>query len=72
VSDQTAAPTYRAIGSDAWMAAEDLEQLAKARLNPTLFDFVSGAAGDEFTLAANLAAFPPLRGLPARRRSPLH
>jgi 4-hydroxymandelate oxidase len=57
VSDQTAAPTYRAIGSDEWMAAEDLEQLARARLNPTLFDFVSGAAGDEFTLAANLAAF---------------
>src|SRR5258705_6141934 len=39
------------------MAAEDLEELARARLNPALFDFVSGGAGDELTMAANLAAF---------------
>src|SRR5262245_43741659 len=39
------------------MAAEDIEQLARARLNPTLFDFVSGGAGEEIPVAANLAAF---------------
>jgi 4-hydroxymandelate oxidase len=39
------------------MGAQDLEDLARARLNPTLFDFVAGGAGEELTMAANLAAF---------------
>ena len=56
-SDSHASPTFQAIGSDDWMAAEDLEEMARARLNPALFDFVSGGAGDELTMAANLAAF---------------
>jgi isopentenyl diphosphate isomerase/L-lactate dehydrogenase-like FMN-dependent dehydrogenase len=43
------------------MAAEDLEELARRRLNPTLFDFVAGGAGDELTMAANIAAFQAWR-----------
>jgi 4-hydroxymandelate oxidase len=57
VPDSHPSPTYQAIGSDYWMAAADLEKLARRHLNPALFDFVSGGAGDELTMAANLAAF---------------
>jgi 4-hydroxymandelate oxidase len=46
------------------MAAEDLEELARRRLNPAVFDFVAGGAGDELTMAANLAAFRAWRMRP--------
>jgi len=49
--------TYRALGSDHWLSAEELEQQARARLNPAIYDFVAGGSGDEVTVAANRAAF---------------
>jgi 4-hydroxymandelate oxidase len=39
------------------MSADELEEQARARLNPTIFDFVAGGSGDEVTVAANRAAF---------------
>ncbi|MFJ3927479.1 aminotransferase class I/II-fold pyridoxal phosphate-dependent enzyme [Streptomyces sp. NPDC090022] len=39
----------------------DYEALARRRLDPGVWDFIAGGAGDERTLEANLAAFDRLR-----------
>lgn len=41
-------------------AYEDLETLARQRLDPALYDYVAGGAEDEFTLADNEAAWDRL------------
>jgi 4-hydroxymandelate oxidase len=43
------------------MSAADLENLARTRMPGPLFDFISGGAGDEATVAANRAGFSSLR-----------
>jgi (S)-3,5-dihydroxyphenylglycine transaminase len=39
----------------------DYERQARARMDPGVWDFIAGGAGEELTLAANTAAFAPLR-----------
>ena len=39
------------------VSIDDYEQLAKERLDPMVFDYYAGGAGDEWTLAENRAAF---------------
>lgn len=43
---------------------ESLEPLARERLEPSLFDFIAGGAGDEWSLAENRAAWSRLQLLP--------
>lgn len=43
---------------------EDLEQLAKQRLDPAGYDFVAGGAGTELTLRANRQAFEKITIMP--------
>ena len=43
---------------------EELEQLAKAQLDPVSFDFVAGGAGTEQTLRANREAFQKITIMP--------
>jgi isopentenyl diphosphate isomerase/L-lactate dehydrogenase-like FMN-dependent dehydrogenase len=42
----------------------DFEEIARARMDPHTFDYVAGGAGDELTLADNVAAFGRYRLLP--------
>ena len=44
-----------------WLSADELEQLARQRLTPAVYDYIAGGAGDELTLAENRAAFSRLR-----------
>jgi (S)-3,5-dihydroxyphenylglycine transaminase len=39
----------------------DYEMLARVRMEPPVWDFIAGGAGEELTLAANTAAFAPPR-----------
>jgi isopentenyl diphosphate isomerase/L-lactate dehydrogenase-like FMN-dependent dehydrogenase len=43
------------------MSADELEELARLRLTPAVYDYVAGGAGDERTLAANREGFERLR-----------
>jgi 4-hydroxymandelate oxidase len=43
---------------------ESLEPLARERLEPSLYDFIAGGAGDEWTLAENRSAWSRLQLLP--------
>jgi isopentenyl diphosphate isomerase/L-lactate dehydrogenase-like FMN-dependent dehydrogenase len=44
-----------------WLSADELEQLARARLTPAVYDYIAGGSGGELTLAENRAAFERLR-----------
>jgi 4-hydroxymandelate oxidase len=43
---------------------DSLESLARARLDPVLFDYIAGGAADEWTLAENRAAWSRIQILP--------
>jgi 4-hydroxymandelate oxidase len=47
---------------------ESLEPLARARLDPVLYDYIAGGAADEWTLAENRAAWSRLQLLPRMLR----
>ena len=47
---------------------ESLEPLARARLDPMLYDYIAGGAADEWTLAENRAAWIRLQLLPRMLR----
>ena len=47
---------------------ESLEPLARARLDPMLYDYIAGGAGDEWTLAENRAAWSRFQLLPRMLR----
>jgi 4-hydroxymandelate oxidase len=47
---------------------ESLEPLARARLDPMLYDYIAGGAGDEWTLAENRVAWSRLQLLPRMLR----
>jgi 4-hydroxymandelate oxidase len=61
MSDAPNVPTAGIIGVQDWVSADELEQLARVHLNPSLFDFVTGGAGAELTVAANREAFQRYR-----------
>jgi (S)-3,5-dihydroxyphenylglycine transaminase len=44
-----------------WLSADELEELAKLRLEPASYDYIAGGAGEELTLAANRSGFDRLR-----------
>jgi 4-hydroxymandelate oxidase/(S)-3,5-dihydroxyphenylglycine transaminase len=45
----------------AWLSADELEELARSRLDPAVYDYVAGGAGEELTLVANRLGFERLR-----------
>jgi len=47
---------------------ESLEPLARARLDPVLYDYIAGGAGDEWTLADSRAAWSRVQLLPRMLR----
>ena len=47
---------------------ESLEALARERLDPMLFDYIAGGAGDEWTLKENREAFSRVQLLPRMLR----
>ena len=47
---------------------DSLETLARERLDPMLFDYIAGGAGDEWTLAENRAAWSRIQLLPRMLR----
>src|SRR5919198_6643362 len=47
---------------------DSLEAQARARLDPMLFDYIAGGAGDEWTLRENRAAWSRLQLLPRMLR----
>jgi len=47
---------------------ESLEPLARTRLDPMLYDYIAGGAGDEWTLAENRGAWSRLQLLPRMLR----
>jgi len=44
-----------------WLSADELEELARVRLAPAVYDYIAGGAGEERSLAENRAAFERLR-----------
>jgi isopentenyl diphosphate isomerase/L-lactate dehydrogenase-like FMN-dependent dehydrogenase len=44
-----------------WLSADELEEVARARLTPASYDYIAGGAGDERTLRENRDAFARLR-----------
>lgn len=44
-----------------WLSADELEELARQRLTPAVYDYVAGGAGAERSLEENRAAFGRLR-----------
>lgn len=44
-----------------WLSADELEEVARLRLEPATYDYIAGGAGDELTLAANRLGFERLR-----------
>jgi isopentenyl diphosphate isomerase/L-lactate dehydrogenase-like FMN-dependent dehydrogenase len=40
-----------------WLSADELEEVARRRLEPAAYDYIAGGAGEELTLAANRRAF---------------
>src|SRR6185312_16446421 len=44
-----------------WSSADDLEELARLRLTPAVYDYVAGGAGAERSLEENRVAFARLR-----------
>jgi isopentenyl diphosphate isomerase/L-lactate dehydrogenase-like FMN-dependent dehydrogenase len=40
-----------------WLSADELEELARRRLEPATYDYIAGGSGDERTLAANRRGF---------------
>jgi (S)-3,5-dihydroxyphenylglycine transaminase len=44
-----------------WLSAGELEELARLRLTPAVYDYIAGGAGEERSLAENRAAFERLR-----------
>src|SRR5262245_36781901 len=47
---------------------DSLEALARERLDPSLFDYIAGGAGDEWTLGENRAAWSHIQLLPRMLR----
>jgi len=54
------------------LTLQDYARLARARLDPPVWDFFDGGAGEEQTLAANLAAFDRVRFRPRVLRGTVH
>jgi (S)-3,5-dihydroxyphenylglycine transaminase len=44
-----------------WLSADELEQLARLRLTPAVYDYIAGGASDERSLTENRRAFERLR-----------
>src|SRR6187399_2045990 len=51
---------------------ESLESLARERLDPMLYDYIAGGAGDEWTLGENVAAWSRIHLLPRMLRGVAH
>jgi (S)-3,5-dihydroxyphenylglycine transaminase len=51
------------------LTVHDYAKLAEARLEPQVWDFIEGGAGEERTLAANLTAFDRVRLVPSVLRA---
>ena len=49
------------VGLQPWLSADELEEVARTRLTPAVYDYVAGGAGAERSLDENRAAFARLR-----------